>query len=179
MSIPLNPNPTAERSREKYYKINGRLEVTLDIAFPEAPRELADKRVAQTREAYERSKNALESALDTLARSFDSLGQGTAALNRKIIEIAHRNVTSGFDLAKSLATAKNLAEVVELRAIYWHKQLSVLAAQAEEVRELSAKVAADMSAPIKAHVSRSMDELREELTPRIDEAERKSGSLPL
>jgi hypothetical protein len=69
-------------------------------------------------------------------------------------------------LAKSLATAKNLAEVVELRAIYWRKQLSDLAAQAEEVRELSAKLAADMAAPIKAHVSRSLDELREESSPR-------------
>jgi hypothetical protein len=69
-----------------------------------------------------------------MARSFDSLGQGAAARNRKIVEIAHRNVNSGFDLAKSLATAKNLAEVVELRAIYWRKQLSALAAQAEEVR---------------------------------------------
>lgn len=48
--------------------------------------------------------------------------KGVAALNRKIIEIAHRNLNSGFDLATSLVTAKNLAEVVELRAIYWHRQ---------------------------------------------------------
>jgi hypothetical protein len=133
MNIPLKPADTAETSRETYYKTNDRLEATpLDI--PEAARELAEKNGDQTREAYERSKNALEAALDTMARSFDSLGQGAAARNRKIVEIAHRNVNSGFDLAKSLATAKNLAEVVELRAIYWRKQLSALAAQAEEVR---------------------------------------------
>jgi phasin len=171
MNIPLSPNDTAERSRatyhETHYKTNGRLEVmTFDTTLPEAARELAEKSVAQTREAYERSKSALEAALDTMARSFDSLGQGAAALNRKIIDIAHQNVNSGFDLAKSLATAKNLAEVVELRATYWHKQFSALAVQAKEVRELSAKVAADMTAPIKAHVSRSMDELRDELSPR-------------
>jgi hypothetical protein len=65
-----------------------------------------------------------------------------------------------------LATAKNIAEVVELRAIYWRKQLSSIVAQAEEVRELSAKLAADMAAPIKAHVSRSMEKLREELAPK-------------
>jgi hypothetical protein len=101
-----------------------------------------------------------------MARSFDSLGEGAAALNRKIIDIAQRNANSGFDLAKNLATARNLAEVVELRAIYWRKQLCILTAQAEEVRDLSAKVAADMTAPIKAHVSRRMDELRDELSPR-------------
>jgi hypothetical protein len=86
-------------------------------------------------------------------------GQGAAALNRKIIEIAQENVSSGFDLAKSLATARTLAEMVELRATYWRKQFSALAAQAEEVRALSTKVAADMAAPIKAHVTRSIEQL--------------------
>jgi hypothetical protein len=112
MNIPLNPNDTSEKSRETYYEPKGRLEaMTLDL--PESTRELAEKSVAQTREAYERSRSALETAVDTMARSFDSLGQGAAALNRKIIDIAHRNVNSGFDLAKSLTTAKNLAEMVE------------------------------------------------------------------
>ena len=64
-------------------------------------------------------------------------GQGAAALNRKIIEIAQQNVNSSFELARSLATARTIAEVVELRAIYWREHLSALAAQAEEVRELS------------------------------------------
>ena len=94
-----------------------------------------------------------------VARSFDALGKGAAALNRKIIEIAQENVSSGFDLAKSLAAAKTLAEMVELRATYWRKQLSALAAQAEEVRALSTKVTADMAAPINAHVTRSIEQL--------------------
>ena len=115
--------------------------------------------MAQTHAAYERSKNTLEAAVNTIARSFDALGQGVAALNLKIIEIAQQNVSSSFDLAKSLATAKTLAEIVELRATYWRKQLSALADQAEEVRALSTKVAADMAAP--THVTRSLDELRE------------------
>ena len=112
--------------------------------------------MAETREAHEHSKNALEAAVDAMARSFDALGQGTAALNRKIIEIAQWNITSGFDLAKSLATAKTLAEIVELRATYWRKQFSALAAQAEEVRALSARV--EIATPIQAHVTRSLDE---------------------
>jgi len=162
MNILLNPNDTSERSRQTY-SCKTIDSMGFDTAVPEAAREFAEKSLAQTREAYERSKSAFEAALDTVERSFDSLGQGTAALNRKIMDIAHRNVSSGFDLARSLATAKNLAEVVELRAIYWHKQLSALAAQAEEVRELTAKLAADMTAPLKAHVSRRLDELRDDL----------------
>jgi hypothetical protein len=158
MNIALNPETTAEKSRETYRKTSGQA-VTLDTAFPQAASELAERSVAETREAYEHSKNALEAAVDTMARSFDALGQGTAALNRKIIEIAQQNVSSGFDLAKSLATAKTLAEIVELRATYCCKQFSALATQAVEVRALSTKVAADMAAPIQAHVTRSLDEL--------------------
>ena len=88
------------------------------------------------------------------------MGQGAAALNRKIIEIAQRNISSGFDLAKSLATAKTLAEIVELRATYWRKQFTILADQAEEVRALYAKVAEEMTRPIEEHVVRTLDELR-------------------
>ena len=114
MNIALNREATVDKSREATRKTNGQFEaLTLDTAFSEAVRELAETSVAQTREAYERSKNAFEAAVDTMARSFDALGQGAAALNRKIIEIAHQNVSSGFDLAKSLATAKTLAEMVE------------------------------------------------------------------
>jgi hypothetical protein len=86
-------------------------------------------------------------------RSFDAGGQGVAALNRKVIDIAQRNINSGFDLAKSLAGAKNLAEWLELHA-YWRKQLAALTAQAEELHSLSTKVAADAAAPMKMHGGR-------------------------
>jgi phasin len=161
MNITLNSEVTAEKPRETYHKANSQSEAaTLDSVVPEAARELAEKTVAQTREAYERSKDALEAALETVERSYDALGQGAAALNRKIIEIAQRNINSGFDLAKSLATAKTLAEIVELRATYWRKQFTILAAQAEEVRALYAEVADEMTRPIKEHVTRTLDELR-------------------
>ena len=161
MNIPLNSEVTAEGPRERYRKSSGQSQaVALETVVPEAARELAKKTVAETREAYERSKDALEAALETVDRSYDALGQGAAALNRKIIEIAQRNISSGFDLAKSLATAKTLAEIVELRATYWRKQFTVLAAQAEEVRALYAKVADEMTGPIKEHVTRTLDELR-------------------
>jgi hypothetical protein len=156
MNIALNIESTTEKARETYREASGQ---AVTNALPQAADLLAETSAAQTREAYERSKNTLEAAVDTLARSFDALGQGTAALNRKIIEIVQQNARSGFDLAKSLATAKTLAETVELRATYWRKQFSALATQAEEVRALSTKVAVDIATPIKMHVARSLDEL--------------------
>jgi phasin len=121
---------------------------------PEAMRALAEKNITQTREVYERSKDAFETVLGNWERTLDAAGQGAVALNRKVVDVAQRNINSGFDLAKSLAGAKNLGEAAELQAAYWRKQLAALAAQAEELRSLSTKVAADAVAPMKVHEGR-------------------------
>ena len=161
MNDTSNPRVAAEKARDTYRKTTAQFEgLTLDAAFPEAARAHAEKAVAQTREAYDRSQEALEAGLDAMEKSFDAAGQGAAALNRKIIDIAQRNLNSGFDLAKSLAGAKNLAHILELQGAYWRKQFGTLMAQAEEVRALSTKMAADTAEPIKAHVTNSMDERR-------------------
>ena len=121
---------------------------------------LAEQNLAQTREVYEHSKDALEVGLETLKRSVDAVGQGAIALNYKVLDIAQCNINSGFSLAKSLAGAKNLAEVIELQAAYWRRQFGALAAQAEEMHTLSTQVTADAAKPIKEQVTRDVDELR-------------------
>ena len=50
------------------------------------------------------------------------------------VKAAQHNANSSFDLAKSLAGTKNLAEVMELQGAYWRKQLDIRMAPAEEVR---------------------------------------------
>ena len=110
-----------------------------DAQVPDSIRELAERNVAQTRELYERSKNALQDALEIWGKSFGAAGQGAVALNSKIIDIAERNINTGFDLATGLAGARNLAEVMELQAAYWRKLLGELQTQAEEGRALSTK----------------------------------------
>ena len=144
----------AEQARKNYRDVT-----TPDAAVPETVRALVEKAVDQSREVYDRSKDALDASVLTLERTFDAAGQGAVAFNRKIIDIAQRNVNSGFDLAKSLAGAKNLSEMVELQAAYWQKLLGTLTSQAEEVRALSTKMAAAAGEPLKEQVKRGVDEL--------------------
>ena len=55
--------------------------------------------------------------------------------------------------------------MVKLQAAHWRKQVDALTAQAEEVRALSTKVAANTAEPIKSQMARGVDGLREgELT---------------
>ena len=76
----------------------------------------------------------------------------------QIVDIARRNVEANFDLATSLAGAKDLTDVVELQSAFWRKQFGVLTAQAEEVHSLSAQVTADAAEPIKWQMARGSTE---------------------
>ena len=141
MNATFNPQAAAEQASKNYHDVTAQLGLLgLDTSVPEAVRAMTDKAVAQTREVYDRSKDALDASIEMFERTFDAAGQDAATFNRKIIDLAQRNVNSGFDLAKSLAGAKNLAEIVELQVAHWRKQFGALTSQAEEVRALSALV---------------------------------------
>jgi phasin len=158
MTTTHNPQAAADKASAAYRDMTDQLgHLGLDTAVPEGVRALAEKTVEQTREAYDRSKDAFDASLTTFERSFDAAGQGAAAFNRKIVDIAQRNVDASFDLAKSLAAAKNLADMVELQAAFWRKQFGVLTEQAQEVRALSTKVTADAAEPIKSQMARGAD----------------------
>jgi hypothetical protein len=136
-----------EKARGTYRKTAARFEeFAYDAQMPESMRALAEKSVAQTREFYVHS---LEAVLESWERFVVAAGQGTVALNRKAIDIALRNINTSFGLAESLAGAKNVAEAMELQTTYWRKQVGELAAQAGEMRTLSTKVTADVTAPIR------------------------------
>jgi len=145
----------ADQVGAAYHNMTDKLgHLGLDTAVPEGVRALAEKSVAQTRQAYDRSLDAFDASLTTFERSFDAAGQGAAAFNRKIVDIARRNVEASFELATSLAGAKTLADMVELQSAFWRKQFGVLTAQAEEVRALSTKVTADTAEPIRSQMAR-------------------------
>jgi phasin len=161
MTEAYSPQAAAELARDSFRKAAKEFEAfKLDTTVPESVRALAEKTVTQAREAYERGKDALEEAIDALERSFDAAGQGATAFNRKLIDITQRNLNSAFDLAKNLAGAKNLAEIVELQSSFVRHQFDVFVSQANEVRALTSKIAADTAEPIKHQVSRSFDAVR-------------------
>ena len=153
-----NPQAAADQARAAYRDMTAQLgHLGLDTAIPEGVRALAEKTVAQTREACDRSMEAFDASVAAFERSFDAAGKGAATFNRKIIDIARRNVNSNFDLATSLAGAKDLYDIVKLQAANWRKQVDALTAQAEEVRVLSLKVTADAAERIKSQMARGAD----------------------
>ena len=82
------------------------------------------------------------------------------SINRKLIDLAQRNLNSAFDLAKSLAGAKTLGEIVELQSAFLRHQFDVFANQVGEIRALTTKIAADTAEPIKNQVARTFEAIR-------------------
>ena len=153
MNAAYTPQAAAE-ARANYREVTEMLgSLGLNAAIPEGVRALAEKTVDQTREAYDSSTDAFDASVMTFEKAFDAAGEGAAAFNRKIIDISRRNLDASFDLAKSLAGAKSLADMVEVQTAFWRKQFGALTAQAEEVRELSSKVADDASKPNRAQMA--------------------------
>jgi hypothetical protein len=104
------------------------------------------------------AKNALKGAMDTIEQSWKAAGLGTVAVNRKILDFAQQNVASGLHLARSLAGAKNPAEMARLHVSFWDEQMRALANQAEELRAMSAELVSKASEPLREHVRKSLSE---------------------
>lgn len=98
----------------------------------------------------------LDNAVDTMERSLKAAGQGTVAVNRKLIDFAQANVSSSLDLARSLACARTPMQIMHLQVTYWDERMKVLASQAEELRALSADIVAQANEPIREHMRRSL-----------------------
>ena len=109
----------AEMVRDTHRKTTALFEQFPVTQVPDTFRVLAERNVAHTRELYEGSKNALQAVLESWQQSFGATAQGVVALNVKMIDVAERNINASFDLATNLASARNLAEVMELQATYW------------------------------------------------------------
>ena len=115
-------------------------------------RTFAEKSVVQTREFCEHS---LEAVFESWERFVDA-GQGALALNRKAIDIARRNINSGFGLAVSLAGRRTSLRLWNCRQPIGASSLANWRPKPGEMRTLATKVTADVAAPIKAQVTRGM-----------------------
>jgi phasin len=144
------PNVAAEQARDTYRRSAVQFEELRDALVPDSMHALAQRSVAQTRELYERSRDTLRSVYESWEKSFGAAGKGAVAFNRKVIDIAERNINTGFEFAANLAGAKNLAEAMELQTSYWREQFNEVRAQAEEVQALTRKVSADVAEPIRS-----------------------------
>ncbi len=120
-------------------------------------REMAEKGVAQAKDAYETYKTMAEDMTDMLEDNFQTASKNATELNRKVLNAAKDNMVATFDFAEKVMAAKSFAEVVELQTAFAREQFETASAHAKDFQELAQKAAEDAAAPVKDGMAKAMD----------------------
>jgi phasin len=125
------------------------------LEVPQAFRELAEKSVAQAKEAYDKVKAAAEEATDALEDTYTTAAKGASDYNLKVIEAARANTNAAFDFAREMLDVKTFSEAVELSTAHARKQFEQLSEQTKELAALAHKVANESAEPLRNSVNKT------------------------
>ena len=126
-----------------------------NMEMPEAFREMADKSVKQTRDAYAKARVASEEAADVLQNAYEAAAKRAADYNRKLIEITRANTRAAFDYAHELLCVKSPSEFIELSTAQMRKQFENVSEQNKELCALAQEMATEAAGTIKTSVSKA------------------------
>lgn len=118
-------------------------------------RQMAEKGVSQSTDAYGKIKVMAEDATTAAQKSFEAMREGMAALSTKALENARSNTESGVAFVEKVTKAKTFAEVLELQGEFFRSAFERLSTQAKEVQELTVKVSEQAAAPVKTQAEKA------------------------
>ena len=107
------------------------------VSFDDFALELSNPEICGAQEFWP------EAVLSAFERTFEAATQGALLLDREMIDIAQRNANASFSFLRRLAGAMNLGEMLDLQVTYWRNQTAALIGQAEELRAMATKAAAE------------------------------------
>jgi phasin len=113
--------------------------------MPEAFREMAEKGVEHTRDAYAKAKLASEEAIDLMENTYETAAKRATDYNHKLIEIVRTNTCAAFDNVHDLLGAKSPPEFFELSSAQMRKQFEIVSGQNKELCALTQKMATEAS----------------------------------
>ena len=117
--------------------------------FSESFRELAEKNMNQSREAFAKVKEASEDATKTIEATLEKAQSGTVELGLKAIDAMRTNAESSLSHMEALLGVKSVAELLELQTAFTRKQAEVAVEQMKSMQETSRKVAEEVTKPSK------------------------------
>lgn len=129
---------------------------------PDAVAEL--RAAARQKLAENEARQAQAMALfDQVSRRFtaalEEAGVDAARVTFKVMEFAQASLKNNLELAKSYTAARSVPDIFGLHAAYLTRQFELLNAQAEELRELTAKFAQRNTAALKSQADMTVKTL--------------------
>lgn len=106
--------------------------------IPQQFRELAEQNIEQASAAYGQFMDAMTQAMGMWwgALPPNEMTTGFKAVQDRAVHFARQNAEAGFSLASSLASAKDIRDVLVLQSRYAQRQMQMYAAQAQELGHL-------------------------------------------
>jgi hypothetical protein len=123
-------------------------------------REMADKSVNQTKEAYAKAKTVAEDATKAIEATLENAQAGTVELSLKAIDTA-RMATRAFAVAHGSPARRQVGRPdVRTADRFFRKQAEMMVDQAKTMQEAAKKVAEDVSKPVKTVSEKAMTEIK-------------------
>jgi len=117
--------------------------------------ELAEQGVARAQEGCEKIKAASEEMAEALRESCSSNAKSANDYGLKVIEISNANAAAAIDFFAHLLGSKSVSDVYTLSAAQARKSIEAASAQNKELWELTQKLAAETSEPIRKQVAKA------------------------
>jgi hypothetical protein len=113
--------------------------------IPQELRQLAEENVERARRLYLQFMDGVGQAMTTWSSaSSDMVAPGFREVQERAVKLANENADAAFSLAKDVAQAKDLHELIDLQTRYVQSQMKWYAEQTQEFGRLMAKSLSDM-----------------------------------
>ena len=113
---------------------------------PQELRHLADENVERARQLYVQFMDWVGQAMATWSSASSGINvPGLHEVQERAVKLANENADAAFKLAKDVAQAKDLHELIDLQTRYVQSQMKWYAYQTQEFGQLMAKVLSETS----------------------------------
>jgi hypothetical protein len=121
--------------------------MTQDQKFeiPQELRQLAEENVERARQLYLQFMDGIGQAIATWSSASSGvIAPGFREVQERAVKFANENADAAFKLAKDVAQAKDLHELIDLQTRYVQSQMKWYADQTQEFGRLMAKAVSNM-----------------------------------
>jgi hypothetical protein len=116
-----------------------------DFEIPQELRQLAEENVERARQLYVQFMDGVGQAMAAWSSaSSDAIAPGFHEVQKRAVKLANDNADAAFKLAKEVAQAKDLHELIDLQTRYVQSQMKWYADQTQEFGRLMARALSDM-----------------------------------
>jgi hypothetical protein len=114
--------------------------------IPQELRELAEENVERARRLYLQFMDGVGQAMAAWSSGSSSVvAPGFHEVQERAVKLANQNADAAFGLAKDVAQAKDLQQLIDLQTRYVQSQMRMYADQTQEFGRLMARALSDMN----------------------------------